>query len=287
MADSALIIYTAATLRLATPLVLAGLGAILSERAGVINIALEGMMLVGAFCGMWAASTHGSLAGIAAAIGGGALLGLMHLFFTQRLRMNHVVSGAALNILALNVTTFLFRRVFKMASPPRSPVVDNVLPVWWFVALAIVLPLIAHYVLYHTPLGLRLRAVGESPESVRLAGIKPGPLRAVGVIGSGVFAGLAGAYLSMSLVGRFSDDMVSGRGFIALAAVICGRWTPLGLLTCALAFGVFDAMQLQLQGTVSIPSDFIQMAPYIATILAALLVKPKPPAALGVVGEGS
>lgn len=269
------------TLRQTTPLILAATGGILSERVGVINIALEGMMLTSAFAGMWAGQALGPGPGLLVALLSGGLLGLLHVFLTQRLHMNHVVSGAAINILAINATTFLLRRLFNQAEPPREALLPQALPVDGFILAGLLLPFVLHFVLYRTAFGLRLRAVGESPESARMAGISPIRMRLAGVVLSGVLAGLAGGYLSMAQVGRFSDDMVSGRGFIALAAVICGRWTPFGAALTALAFGFFDALQIHLQGTVKLPLEVLHSLPYLLTILAAMLVRPIPPAALG------
>ncbi len=268
-------------LRQTTPLLLAGMGGILSERVGVINIALEGMMLVGAFVGMWIAQDHGLLVGLAATLASGALLGLLHVLLTQRLKMDHIISGVAINILALASTTYLIRRMFNQASPEREASVAATIPVGAFMIAAIALPFMLQFVLFRTRFGLRLRAVGESPESARMAGIAPIKMRIAGVTLSGTLAALAGAYLSLSQVGRFSDDMVAGRGFIALAAVICGRWTPLGTALAALIFGFFDSLQFQLQGNVQLPGELLRSLPYIFTILAAMLLRPTPPAALG------
>lgn len=271
----------AASARQAVPLVLAAQGGVLSERSGVINIALEGMMLAGAFAGVWFGQALGPLGGLAGALAVGAALGGAHLLLTQRVRMDHIVSGVALNLLALNLTTFLLRAFFNQASPPRPARLDHGLPVGWFVVAAVALPVLIHLGLTRTTLGLRLRAVGESAERARMAGLFPLRLRAVGVVSSGLLAAAAGAYLSMAQVGRFSDDMVSGRGFIALAAVVCGRWTPLGAAAAAALFGLLDALQLLLQGSVRLPTEFVRMLPYAATILAALLLRPRPPADLG------
>jgi general nucleoside transport system permease protein len=271
----------AVVLRQATPLALAALGGVFSERAGVINIALEGMMLIGAFTGLWVGQVAGALVGMLAAIGVGGLLGIIHLLLTQRLRMNHIISGVAINILAVNGTTFLLRRMFNQAEPPREAHLSPTLPPTWFVVAALLLPLIAHFLFYRTSIGLRLRAVGESPESARMAGVSPAKLRLVGVLISGMLAGMAGAYLSVAEFGRFSSDMVSGRGFIALAAVICGRWTPLGAALAALAFGFFDALQIRLQGTVKLPPELLLSLPYVLTIIAAIWLRSRPPAALG------
>jgi simple sugar transport system permease protein len=267
--------------RQACPLILASLGGILSERTGVVNIALEGIMLTGAFVGVLAGQALGGPEGFCAAVAVGAAIGALHLALTQCFRVNHVVSGVALNILALNASTFFLRVLYNQADPPRQAKLDEALSVGWFVALSFVSPIILHFVLYHTVLGLRLRACGESSAKSRLAGLSPLGLRAVGVIGSGMLAAAAGAYLSMALVGRFTDDMVGGRGFIALAAVICGRWTPIGALLACSAFGLFDALQLHLQGTVAVPSEFLRAMPYILTVVAAGVFRSDPPADLG------
>ncbi len=271
----------ALALRQATPLVLAGLGGICSERAGIVNIALEGMMLLSAFAGIWMAQSGGAWQGMAAAVLVGAGLGLLHVLLTQRFRVNHIVSGVAINLLALNASTYLLRTLFNHARPPREAVVKDPLDPGLFLWLALIAPLLLHAALYHTRIGLRLRAVGESPESAIMAGVAPMRMRVLGVVCSGALAGLAGGALALAFVGRYTDDMISGRGFIALAAVICGRWTPLGTLLAALGFGLMDALQLQLQGTVRLPGEFLRMLPYVFTILAALALRPQPPAALG------
>ncbi len=268
-------------LRQATPLVLAAMGGVISERAGVINIALEGMMVVGAFVGVWAAQGGGLIVGLAAALASGAVLGFLHLLFTQRLRMNHVVSGVAINILALAGCTYLLRMLFNQADPPREARVPHSIPVGWFILAAILIPFALHFLLYRTRFGLRLRAVGESPESARMSGISPSQLRFAVVVLSGILAASAGAYLALSQVGRFSDKMVSGRGFIALAAVIVGRWNPLGAAAAALVFGFFDSLQFQLQGNVEVPGELLRSIPYVFTILVAMMLRPRPPAALG------
>lgn len=269
------------TLRQATPLVLAGTGGIFSERAGVVNIALEGMMLTGAFAGIWAGQAAGPIAGLVAAIAAGLVLGFMHFVFTNRLHVDHIVSGIAINLLAIHGTTFLLRRVFEAPEMHREASLARKLDPLLFMGLAIVLPLVAHFVLYRTRFGLRLRAVGESPLSARMAGLRPSRIRLSGVLLSGLLAGTAGAFLAVAQVGRFSEDMVSGRGYIALAAVICGRWRPIGMAVAAVAFGFFDALQIELQGVVRLPGEFLLSLPYLLTIVAAVLLRPIPPAALG------
>ncbi|MGC8667241.1 MAG: ABC transporter permease [Chthonomonadales bacterium] len=267
----------AAVLRQSTPLILAAQGGILSERVGVINIALEGMMTMGAFTGMWAAQSWGSWAGLAAALVAGGSMGVLHFVLTQRFRMDHVISGVALNILAASATTYLMRCLFSV----REANVSHPISVGWFMLAAFVLPPALHLFMTRSRTGLRMRAVGESPEGARMAGINTYRMRVIGVTFSGIVAGGAGAYLSMAQVGRFSDGMVSGRGFIALAAVICGRWRPVEAAATALVFGAFDSLQYQLQGNVQLPGELLRSLPYIVTILVAMLIRTMPPAALG------
>jgi len=280
MTPADLLLLTPA-LRQYAALGIAAAGGVVSERAGVVNIALEGMMLAGAFAAVWAAQVTSPAVGIAAGGAAGMVLGLVHVLLTQRLKMDHTVSGVAINLLALNGTAFLLRQVFRQADPPREATVVATLPIGIFVAAALALPVALHLLLQHTRFGLRLRVSGESPEAAAMAGVRLCPVRTIAVALSGLLAGCAGAYLSLSLVGGFTDSMVSGRGFIALAAVVCGRWTPFGAAAAALAFGYFDALQLRLQGAVAMPHEFLQMMPYALTILAALAFRSRPPAALG------
>jgi len=283
------------TLRLATPLILAALGGVLCERSGVINIALEGMMLTGAFFGMLGSYLTGSpWVGVVLGLAVGGLLGFVHAALTQRMKINHIVSGVALNIFALGLTTYLLRRIFQHAggSPPV-----NGLPEWglgqnplFYVALVLVPGL--SFLLFRTPPGLRIRAAGEHPHAAASAGIRVSVVRYLAVTGSGVLGGLAGAYLSLGQLNMFAEGMSGGRGFIALAAVIFGKWTPFGAAGAALLFGFFDALQMRLQGQavggVTIPSEFMLMLPYVLTIiaLAGFVGKAVPPAALGRTEEG-
>ncbi len=268
-------------LRQAVPLVLAACGGVVSERAGVINIALEGCMLTGAFVGLVAGQSFGLAAGLLGAIAAGGLVGLIHLLLTHRLGVNQIVSGVAINLLALHVTTFLMRIVFVRAEPPREAKLAALIPIDLFFVACFAVPLLLQLGLSRTPLGLRLRAVGESPESARMAGIGVLSVRTLAVVASGMLAGAGGAYLSMSQVGRFSDDMVAGRGYIALAAVIAGRWMPVGAAAAALVFGLLDSVQLQMQGTAGLPPEILRMTPYLVAIVAAFALRSKPPAALG------
>lgn len=286
------------TLRLATPLVLAALGGVLSERAGVVNIALEGMMLVGAFFGMLGSMLTGSpWVGVLLGMTAGGAFGLIHALLTQRVRLNHIVSGVALNILALGLTTYILRYV--MQSVGGSPSVNG-LPEWGVPVigpvlsgqnaifyLMILLIIGLNFVLFATPTGLRIRSAGENPEAAQSVGIRVGMVRHAAVTCSGILGGLAGVYLSLGQLNMFTEGMSGGRGFIALAAVIFGKWTPYGAAGAALFFGFFDALQMRLQGQaiggVVIPSEFMLMLPYLLTIiaLAGFVGKASAPAALG------
>lgn len=284
--DAWLVALFWATLYSATPLILAAMGGILSERSGVVNIALEGMMLTGAFAGVLAGRTSGA-DGLVAALVAGALLGLLHAFLTQKMRMNHVVSGLGINLLAAGATRYFALRLF----PTEGARVDGI-PQGAFLAIALILPLVLFAALRRTRFGLRLRAVGEDPESARMAGIAPGPARYAAVTLSGLLAALAGAYLSLADAHTFSSNMSAGKGYIALAAVIFGKWNPLGAAGGALFFGFFYALQTQLQISgihvtwlgVEWGSPFLlDMLPYLMTIAALVSVVGRaiPPAALG------
>lgn len=296
------------TIRLATPLVLAALGGLFSERAGVINIALEGLMLAGAFTA--AAVTHyvgnpwiGLLAGVAA----GMLIAGLHALACIRFKADQVVTGAAINILMLGAPAFVSGALFaSTGSTPQIPK-ENLLPVLyrffpsfmppWGIwtelsvisVLAIILVFFARYVLYRTPFGLRLRAVGENPEAADAAGISVKRLRYTGVLISGALAGLGGAYLSIGQSSLFTRNMTSGRGFIALAALIFGKWRPVQTMLACLLFGFTEAVAIQLQGVKlpsgdEIPNQFIQIIPYLLTIvvLAGFIGHSKAPRALGI-----
>jgi len=274
-----------ATLRGATPLILAAMGGVLSERAGVVNIALEGLMLTGAFVAVWAGVTSGAV-GLLTALVVGGLLGLLHAVLTQRARMDHVVSGLGINLLAAGVTRYLSLRYFP------TGIRVNGLPYTLFLALALLMPILVTLLLWRTHFGLRLRAVGESAASARMAGIAPGPPRYAAVTISGMLAALAGAYLSLADSHTFTSNMSSGKGYIALAAVIFGKWNPFGAMGGALFFGFFYALQTQLQMSnihanlmgVDWTSPFLlDTLPYVMTLAALVSVvgRAVPPADLG------
>lgn len=291
------------TIRLSTPLVLASLGGLYSERSGVINIALEGIMLTGAFtAAVITYFTHSPWVGLLAAIAGGVLMALVHAVATIRYRADQVVSGAAINILLLGVPPLLLGALFETTgsspqlkktevlpdisffdaqSSPQLAAMFNQKPV---VYLALLLAGATFYVLYRTRFGLRLRAVGENPEAADTAGVNVARMRYAGVLLSGALAALGGAYLSIGQNSLFTRNMTAGRGFIALAALILGRWDPLGALAACLLFGLAEAVSIRMQGTVNIPNQFIQLIPYVLTIIvmAGFIRRTRPPGALGV-----
>jgi ABC-type uncharacterized transport system permease subunit len=292
---------TGSTIRTATPLVLAALGGLFSERSGVINIALEGKMLAGAFTaaavayaadtklGMGAASPWlGLLAGLLA----GLFIAAIYAVSCIKFKADQVVSGAAINIMMIGVPGFLSGALFlSSGSTPQLPK-DHLLPQHPAVYAIAILVLVAvvWYVLYKTPFGLRLRSVGEKPEAADAAGVSVSRLRYSGVLIAGMLAGLGGAYLSIGQSSLFTRNMTAGRGFIALAALIFGKWRPVETLLACLLFAFTEAASIQLQGLLKLPSgedipvQFINMVPYVLTIvvLAGFIGTSRPPRALGV-----
>jgi ABC-type uncharacterized transport system permease subunit len=275
----------------ATPLILAALGGLFSERVGVINIALEGMMLAGAFGAVIGAYFGGSpLIGLITAAVFGVLLAFIHGFTSITLRGNHIVSGVAINLLALSITGFLLYRVFGVhgtspAAPKLEPVTASGLisfsPLFLF---AVFLVFGSLFFLYRTPLGLRMRAVGENLEVARSLGIEVGRLQYLGVLISGALCGIAGAELSLVDLSQFVERMTGGRGFIALACLIIASWRPGRVLLFALFLGAADALADSLQLTsVPLPPEFFLALPFILTIivLAGFVPGLRPPASLG------
>jgi simple sugar transport system permease protein len=290
----------ASTIRLATPLVLAALGGLFSERSGVINIALEGKMLAGAFTAAavtYAADSKLGMGNASPWIGllGGLMAGLfiaaIYAVTCIKFKADQVVSGAAINILMIGIPGFLSGAFFlSSGSTPQIPK-DHLLPQSPTVIAIAVLVLVAiiWYVFYKTPFGLRLRSVGEKPEAADAAGVSVSRLRYSGVLLAGVLAGLGGAYLSIGQSSLFTRNMTAGRGFIALAALIFGKWRPVQTLLACLLFGFTEAFSNQIQGVFKpfgedIPVQFIQMVPYVLTIvvLAGFIGSSRPPRALGV-----
>jgi simple sugar transport system permease protein len=288
------------TIRLATPLILAALGGLFSERAGIINIALEGMMLAGAFTAAAVTYAAGNpFVGLVAGVAAGMLIAAIHAVACIRYRADQVVTGTAINILMLGLPAFLSGAFFlSSGSTPQIPK-DELIP-WTPIVIAFVLVPLTWYVLYKTPFGLRLRSVGENPEAADAAGVNVSRIQYCGVLLSGALAGIGGAYLSIGQSSLFTRNMTSGRGFIALAALIFGKWRPVQTLLACLLFGFTEAVSIQLQGTIKlpvflatllrqtpgddIPVQFIQMVPYLLTIivLAGFIGSSRPPRALGI-----
>ncbi|MFT8246118.1 ABC transporter permease [Roseomonas sp. BN140053] len=306
----------AATLRTATPLILAALAGLFSERAGVVDVGLEGKMLVGAFAAAAAASVTGSVAaGLGAAVLAAAAFGLVHGWACVTLRGNQVVSGMAINILASGLTATLALAWFRQGgqTPPlpqaarflplpipgaaalaELPVLGRLLtaviggqtlPVY----LAFGLVPLSAFVLFRTRFGLRLRAAGENPAAVDTAGISVARLRYAGVLIAAVLCGVAGAAIATAQGAGFVRDMVAGRGFIALAAMILGKWRPWPTLLCCLLFGLLDAAAIRLQGVAlpglgEFPVQALQALPYVLTVvlLAGFVGRAIPPKASGI-----
>ena len=291
----------ASTIRLATPLVLAALGGLFSERSGVINIALEGKMLAGAFTAAavtYAADNKLGLGSASPWVGllGGMIAGLfiavIYAVSCIKFKAEQVVSGAAINILMLGIPGFLSGAFFlSSGSTPQLPK-DHLLPQSPLIVAIVILGLVAliWYVLYKTPFGLRLRSVGENPEAADAAGVSVSRIRYSGVLLAGALAGIGGAYLSIGQSSLFTRNMTAGRGFIALAALIFGKWRPVQTLLACLLFGFTEAVSIQMQGVFKLPSgedipvQFIQMVPYVLTIvvLAGFIGSSRPPRALGI-----
>jgi len=275
-------------LRLATPLIWAALGGMFSERSGVINIALEGIMLAGAFTAASVTYYVGNpWLGLAAGIAAGVSIAAIHAVACIRFNANQVVSGMAINILMVGIPAFLGGAFFaSTGSTPQIPK-EQLIP-WTPVILAILMVPVTWYVLYRTPFGLRLRAVGEKPEAADAAGVSVKWMRYSAVLISGALAGVGGAYLSIGQSSLFTRNMTSGRGFIALAALIFGKWRPVQTMLACLLFGFTEAVSIQLQGVrlpsgEDIPNQFIQIIPYVLTIvvLAGFIGQSRAPRALG------
>ncbi len=285
----------ASTLRQSTPLILGALCGLICERSGVINIGIEGQMLMGAFLAFLANVYLGNL-WLALGVGmlTGAIMGLLLAFMSVTLKMDQIIGGTVINILAIGLTGYFYVSGLTTRGkfPPYAlgPLADIPLigPVFFrnppITYLAIIIVFVMHYVLFYTRWGLRTRAVGEHPSAADTVGINVFKMRYVNVIIGGVFAGLAGAFLTLEGVGTFERGMTNGRGFLALAIMIFGKWTPLGAWGAALLFGFTYALQTQLQFMgVNLPPQFIGSMPYILTILvlAGFVGRSRAPAAEG------
>ena len=297
------LLFAAGTLQLAvataTPIALGAYAGLFSERSGVVNIGIEGMMLTAAMAASFASAYTGSLYwGILAALISGALMAALHAVLSIRFKMNQIISGFVINFLAWGITGHLYQVYLVPPNWPGSagllqevsipllskiPYVGRVLfqqgPI---VLIMLILTVVIHYVIFHTPWGLRTRSVGEHPEAADSVGINVYFMRYSNVILGGTLAGLAGAWMTLEWIDNFTLRMTTGRGFIALAALIFGRWTPFGAFGAALLFGLANALQIRLQiNFPEVPPEIFQMLPYVLTIIVATLARPVPPAAVG------
>ncbi|HMM81324.1 MAG TPA: ABC transporter permease [Pyrinomonadaceae bacterium] len=285
------------SLRLATPLIFAALGGLFSERSGVINIALEGLMLAGAFTAAVVTYQVGDpYIGVAAGVAAGAFLAFIYAVACIKFEADQVVAGMAINFLMIGLPALISGAIYD--SSGSTPQIDKILQLPDFynrisiatiVALALV-P-ICWWIMYKTPFGLRIRATGEHPEAAETAGVNVIRLRYIAVTISGVLAGLGGAYLSIGQSSLFTRNMTAGRGFIALAALILAKWRPVPVLGACLFFGLTEALSIQIQGASwakiggeEIPVQFIQIIPYLLTIivLAGFIGLSRAPKALGI-----
>ena len=297
---SAIVAMLAVAVPKATPLILGALAGIFCERSGVINIGIEGMMLTGAFFGfLGGVYTHSLAVGLAAAILSGVLMALLHGVLSINFRVDQIISGTVINVLAVGLTGYLNRQLFMEGTPGGQDVLPALdlpilskLPAVGLILFsqqpityaALILVVLSDIVLFRTVWGLRTRAVGEHPLAADTAGIDVNRLRMINVLIGGALAGLGGAYFTIESVAHFEPLMTNGRGFIALAAMIFGKWTPLGALGASLLFGVAEALPvtLQVQG-INFPYEIVGMLPYVLTmvVLAGVIGRSNPPAASG------
>ncbi|MHA1908861.1 MAG: ABC transporter permease [Candidatus Thorarchaeota archaeon] len=279
-----------ASLQMATPLILAALGGMFSERSGIVNIALEGIMLMGAFAAVAATYfTDNPWLGVFVAIAAGGVLALMHAIICVKYKGDHIVSGTGILLFAAGFTTLMLEVIWDRkgvsesvtqlpevsvdalaGDPFINAAFNNHSPITF---IAIIMVVVSWYVLYRTPLGLRIRASGEDPSTLDTAGVNVSWIRVIGVLLSGLLAGLAGAYLSIGFGSAFGKAMTSGKGFIALAALIFGNWTPGGVLGAGLFFGFLDGLQFAIQLAPAFAwleqyTAFVQIIPYVLVVVA-------------------
>ena len=300
----------ASMLVFACPLMFASVGGIFSERSGVVNIGLEGMMLMGAFWGIWGADKTGNwVTGVLVGMAAGGLMGVLHAFFSVHLRADQIIGGVAINLLAIGITGYAFVQLYGTENIPagvseiprlQMRFLERIPPdglgnflygafgrlsvmIW----IGFLFVIVAHVVLFKTPLGLRLRSTGEHPRAADTVGISVYGMRYLGVTLSGVLAAAGGAFLSVGVISGFNENMTAGRGFIALAAVIAGNWRPFGSLFFACLFGFSTALAFRLgdayRDSVAGLDVLAQMLPYVLTliIVAGVIGKSIPPASVG------
>ena len=294
------------TLRASVPLILGAMSGILCERTGIVNIGIEGMMLAGAFAAFVAKTSTNSwplmsslLFGVAVALAVGGAMGWLHAVFSIRYRMDQIISGTVLIILAAGISSYLFDRdavaqgkfgAIAIPGLAQIPLLGEVLfsnPPLTYTALILVV--VIHVALFYTKWGLRSRACGEHPRAADTVGINVNRFRYMNTILGGMLAGLAGGFLVLEAVGQFQEGMTAGRGFISLAAMIFGNWMPFGAMGAAMLFGYTQALQneLLLAGVTTVPRQFVSMIPYLVTIIAVsgFVGRVRAPAAEGKVYE--
>lgn len=299
---SILISVAAATIRIATPLLLAALGELVAERSGVYNMGLEGMMLMGAFTGYLAAFESGSLwVGVAAAGLTGAMMALIFAILVITLKVEQIVTGLAINLLGAGLSTYWLRSAFAGdGQTPTIPFFANVpipflsdIPVLGPILfdqklltyLAFLLVPVVWFFLFRTRYGLIVRCAGDNPKALDVKGVQVAPIQYAAVVFGGLMAGLGGAFLSVGSAARFVPDMTNGRGWLAIIIVIAGLWRPYSILAATLVFSFLDALQLQIQGVgIAIPYQLMLMMPYVAAIVALMIRRSRAnaPAMLGV-----
>lgn len=291
-------------LRYFTIIYLTALGGLFSERSGIVNIGLEGMMIVGTVMGAWGSIEYGPLAGLLIGAGAGLIFSLLHALATVTFRVDHIVSGVVINLIAAGLARFIAQIVFGQATQSDPGIPDfgtidipllesiplglgrafqDMSPVVPF-AFLVTIPVL--FVLNRTRFGLRLRSAGENPDAAATLGVRIAPLRYAGVALSGAFAGLSGAFLAIEINGLYREGQTQGLGYIALAALILGNWTPLRVMVGSLLFGIAQAVPLRLNDAPVIsllPEEFIRMIPYVVTIIAiaGFVGRVSPPAAAG------
>jgi general nucleoside transport system permease protein len=290
----------ASMLVFATPLTFAAIGGMFSERSGVVNIGLEGMMLMGAFWGIWGADKTGSWVwGVGIAMASGGLLALVHAFFAIHLRADQIVGGTAVNFLALGITGYFFVQLYHGENVPtgvsqipdvklakdssHSFFADAIGSLNLMIWVAIILVPLSYIVMFKTPIGLRIRACGEHPRAADTVGINVYLVRYGSVILSGVLAAMGGAYLTVGYLNTYNENVTAGRGFIALAALIFGNWRPFGAFGAALLFGFSTALAFRLPVYSSNAATLFQALPYVLTLIAVagVIGRTIPPAAVG------
>lgn len=299
---SILVSVAAATIRIATPLLLAALGELVAERSGVYNMGLEGMMLMGAFTGYLAAFESGSLwVGVAAAGLTGAMMALIFAILVITLKVEQIVTGLAINLLGAGLSTYWLRSAFAGdGQTPTIPFFANVpipllsdIPVLGPILfdqklltyLAFLLVPVVWFFLFRTRYGLIVRCAGDNPKALDVKGVQVAPIQYAAVVFGGLMAGLGGAFLSVGSAARFVPDMTNGRGWLAIIIVIAGLWRPYSILAATLVFSFLDALQLQIQGVgIAIPYQLMLMMPYVAAIVALMIRRSRAnaPAMLGV-----